>query len=126
MLTTEHTYRARSTLCSEVLVELLLRLALIVLEVSYGRMISASIHIARPNERTRGLLRTVASDGADNRVLLALDTVHRALSIALSLGSLGLGLAGRVLLRARLLPGLEAGHVADLRDACQTATCGMR
>jgi hypothetical protein len=58
---------------------------------------------------------TVTSDRADDGVLLAAEAVHGALSIALGARSIVLCLASRVLLRAGLLPRLEAGDIADLQ-----------
>jgi hypothetical protein len=46
------------------------------------------------------LLGLVTSDGADDAVLLAFDTVGGALDVALGLGSLDLGFAAGVLLLA--------------------------
>jgi hypothetical protein len=62
---------------------------------------------------TSSLLRAVSGNSTDDRVLLADHAVHGALSVALDLGSLVLGLASSVLLLARLLPGSSAGNVAD-------------
>ena len=59
---------------------------------------------------------TVASDSADDAILLALDAVDGTLSVALRLGGLDLGLTGSVLLLAGLGPGVGACHVADGLD----------
>ena len=58
----------------------------------------------------------ITCDGAHDGILLTAETVHGALGVALGLGGLVLGLALGVLLLARLLPGLEAGDVADGLD----------
>ena len=67
-------------------------------------------------ELTSRLLLAVASHGADDGVLLAAETVHGALGVALSLGGVVLGLALGVLLLAGLLPRRGAGEVADGLD----------
>jgi len=79
-------------------VQLLLSLALVVLDVA------------------RGLLRLVASDGADDGILLAGKAVDTALYVRLALSGLDLSLAGDVLLAARVDPGLRACDVADGLD----------
>lgn len=57
----------------------------------------------------------VTSDSADNRILITNGLVCGTFSVSLGLGSLGFSFAGCVFLLARRLPGLGAGHVADLR-----------
>ena len=65
---------------------------------------------------TRSLLLPVTSECADNGLLLATETVGGALSVALRLGGLVLGLALGMLVTARRLPRLEARRVADHLD----------
>ena len=67
-------------------------------------------------ELTSRLLLAVASHGTDDGVLLAAETVHGALGVALGLSSVVLGLTLGVLLLAGLSPGLGAGEVADGLD----------
>ena len=67
-------------------------------------------------ELTSRLLLAVASHGTDDGVLLAAETVHGALGVALGLGGLILGLALGVLLLAGLGPGGGAGEVTDRLD----------
>lgn len=61
-------------------------------------------------------MRPVASDGADDGILLSANAVDDTLSVAFRLGSFVLALACGVLLFTRLLPGSGAGQVADTFD----------
>ena len=67
-------------------------------------------------ELTSRLLLAVTSHGTDDGILLAAETVHGALGVALGLGGVVLGLTLSVLLLAGLSPGLGAGEVADGLD----------
>jgi hypothetical protein len=98
-----------------VLVDFLLSLALVVADVAWIP-VSTRSKCRCQSRLTRSFLRAVSSDGTDDGVLLADDTVLGSLSVALSLSSLVLGLAGGVLLLARLLPGSSAGDIADGLD----------
>jgi len=55
----------------------------------------------------------VASDGANDGVLLSANAVSGTLSVTLGLGSLVLGLSSSVLLLARALPAGSAGQVTN-------------
>jgi hypothetical protein len=50
------------------------------------------------------LLSFVACDGANNRVLLSLDTIHSAFDVSLGTGGVVFGFASGMLLLAGLLP----------------------
>lgn len=63
------------------------------------------------------LLLTIPSDGANDGVLLSADTVGRTVDVSLGLSSLVLGLAGSVLLLARVGPRLGACRVAHSLDS---------
>jgi hypothetical protein len=65
---------------------------------------------------TRSLLLAVASDSADNGVLLSTEAVGGAFSVTLGLGGLVLGLALGVLFTAGLGPRLKASGIADSLD----------
>lgn len=65
---------------------------------------------------TRSFLLLVATNSANNSVLLPYDAILGALSVALSLSSPVLGFALSVLVTARGLPRFGAGHVADGLD----------
>lgn len=62
------------------------------------------------------MLSLIASDSADDRVLVASDPVGRALCVSFGLSSLVFALTLGVLLLARCLPRLGAGDVADSLD----------
>ena len=63
-------------------------------------------------QHTFGLLLLVARDGANNRVVLALYTVHGTLGVTLCLRGLVFGLPSGVFLFSRLLPRLGTQHIA--------------
>jgi len=62
------------------------------------------------------LLGPVASDSADDGVLLSTDAVGGTLGVALGLGGLVFGLSGSVFFPARLLPAGCAGQATNALD----------
>lgn len=65
---------------------------------------------------TRCLLLAITCDGANDRVLLAHDTVGRALDVSFRLRSVVFGLARGMLLPSGIRPRRRAGQVADLHS----------
>ena len=80
-----------------------------------GRINATSLHLTS-GLLTGHLLLPVASNGADDGILLPRHTVDCAVDVLFRLRGLVFGLSLLVLFASRLLPGLEPGRVANYLD----------
>jgi hypothetical protein len=83
---------------------LLLETSLVLLDVTWKRVYETTTMGGHRKLRTTDFLLTIASDGTEDGVLLAGQTVCSTVDVVLGASSVVLGLAGSVLFAAGLLP----------------------
>lgn len=94
---------------------LLLETALVLLDVTCGRMHHEQMtgKGGRAEIRTTDFLLAISSDGTEDGILLTDQSVRASVDVVLSTGRVALGLTGSVLFTAGLLPGGSSCEIAN-------------